>query len=384
METERDIFDPRHYDRVRLPPDRAETLPAWCFTSPEFYAREVERIFRRAWNCVGREDVVKKAGDYYAFDFTGVPVVIIRGEDGGLCAFANTCRHRGTKLLEGEGNVRAIACPYHGWTYRLDGRLSYAPDMERTQGFRESEFGLVPIRLATRLGFLFVSFDDGGPDIDSYLGDFPKLFQPWNLADMACAVRRTYDARFNWKFHLEAFVEYYHARVVHRNSLYLRRHTPNPPDRVSGEYLTISSTHEGSSAVLKGDDARIFPPIEGLPPELHGTTRFTILYPAFIFGVTNDSMWYIQHHPMAADRCRIVFGGCFPKKVTERPDYDEIAAKYTRRWNKAFEEDNDVFLRLQAGMSSPYCAPGRLSHLESLVGSIGRWVVDRVIDGANR
>jgi phenylpropionate dioxygenase-like ring-hydroxylating dioxygenase large terminal subunit len=379
-----DIFDPRHYRKARLPWDEAESLPPWCYTSARFYAREVERIFMRSWLCVGRAENVAKPGDFSAFDMAGVPVALVRGEDGALRAFANTCRHRGTKLLEGEGNCRAIACPYHGWTYALDGRLVSSPDMHRSKGFSGADYGLVPIRLESREGFLFVNFSSDGVGIDEQLGEFPELFRPWNLADMVCVHRREYDAPFNWKHHLEAFMEFYHARVVHRSSLYQRPVKPEPYREVEGEFLFCAARHEGSHGLLKDSATAPFPPIEGLPGDLHGATRWVLLFPAFVLGMSQDCMWYIEQHPQAAERTRVVFGGCFPKKTVARSDFAEKAKAYFHRWDTAVAEDNEVLARVQAGMASPFSGPGRLSHLEPLIGAIGRWLVGKVIDGRNR
>jgi choline monooxygenase len=129
------MFDPVHYAKVRLPVLQAETLPNWCYTSEAFYRREVERMFKRNWNFVGREDELPKPGDYVALDMFGEGVIILRDKSGRLRAFANTCRHRGTKLLQGRGQCPAIVCPYHSWTFALSGELVAAAGMERTEGF---------------------------------------------------------------------------------------------------------------------------------------------------------------------------------------------------------------------------------------------------------
>ena len=111
------LFDPQHYENVRLPHLEASTLLPWCYTSQDFYQREVERIFVKTWNFVGREDEIPNPGDYFTLEMFGESVIFIRNESGQVRAFANTCRHRGTCLLEGKGNCRTIICPYHAWTY---------------------------------------------------------------------------------------------------------------------------------------------------------------------------------------------------------------------------------------------------------------------------
>ena len=131
MQPPSDIFNPSHYDATRRPLLEAETLPPWCYTSEAFYQREVERIFRKVWNFVGHVSQIAAPGDYFALTFAGVPVIILRDLSGIPRGFANSCRHRGSALLEGEGNCRVIACPYHSWTYALDGALRAAPEMKR-------------------------------------------------------------------------------------------------------------------------------------------------------------------------------------------------------------------------------------------------------------
>src|SRR5689334_17767546 len=112
MTTVQNIFDPGHYAKTRLPVLDAETLPPWSYTSQQFYDREVERVFKASWNFIGREDELPKAGDYAAYDLVGEPLLIVRDRAGALRAFANSCRHRGTRLLDGTGNCRGIICPY--------------------------------------------------------------------------------------------------------------------------------------------------------------------------------------------------------------------------------------------------------------------------------
>jgi choline monooxygenase len=152
------IFAPHHYRNVRRPTLEAETLPAWSYTSREFYEREVERIFRKEWNFVGRADEIPRRGDYNVFDLVGESVIVLRDRDDRLRAFANNCRHRGTRLLDGSGNCKSIACPYHAWVYALDGSLISSLGMEETSGFDPAAFGLIETRLEEWAGFLFVNF----------------------------------------------------------------------------------------------------------------------------------------------------------------------------------------------------------------------------------
>ena len=374
-----DVFDPRHYEGLGRPPLEAATPPSWYYTGEAFHAREVERIFRRAWNCVGRLERVPRPGDYAAFDLAGVPLVVVRDRGGRVRAFANSCRHRGTILLEGAGNCRAIKCPYHGWVYGLDGALTGAPGMEDSLDFRREDWGLVPVRLETMGGFMFVNLDTDTASLEDYLGDFPETFAPWNLEDMVTVRRREFEVACNWKASAEVFMEYYHSESVHPDSLYKTKRIANPPDAVTGEYATMFSDHEGSRALIEGRGHEAFPPIATLAGRARHGTRFTLVYPSLVFGCTIDAMWFIECYPQGPGRTRYAHGACFPKAVVERPDFGELVAGYYERFDAAVNEDNMALERQHKGLSSPFAGPGRLSHLEPIVAMLGQWVTDRVI-----
>ncbi len=174
MQLPTDLFNPSHYAGVRKPLLQAETMPTWCYTSDAFYKREVERIWRKAWNFLGHVDQVARPGDYVSLEFAGVPLIIVRGKDMKIRAFANACRHRGTTLLDaGSGNCNIIVCPYHSWSYDLDGALAAAPEMQKTEGFDPAGHGLIPLRLESWGNFLFVCFDDSAPPLAHWLGGLP-------------------------------------------------------------------------------------------------------------------------------------------------------------------------------------------------------------------
>src|SRR4051812_3836890 len=136
------VLDPALYASTRRPVMNAETLPPAAYTSSDFYAREVERIFRREWNFMGRADQIPNPGDYFTAEYVGVPLLIARDRTGVVRAFSNSCRHRGSAVAEGEGTCRAFACPYHGWVYGLDGALLSSAHMQQAAGFDPQQYSL--------------------------------------------------------------------------------------------------------------------------------------------------------------------------------------------------------------------------------------------------
>ncbi|MSP83989.1 MAG: aromatic ring-hydroxylating dioxygenase subunit alpha [Alphaproteobacteria bacterium] len=371
-------FNPAHYAGVRRPLLEAETLPAWCYTSKAFYDREVERIFMRVWNFVGRADAIPRAGDYMAFDFAGVPVVLIRGKDREVRAFVNVCRHRGTKLLDGKGNATAIKCPYHSWTYAIDGTLEIAPQMEETVGFDKTAYGLKPIRLETWGGFLFIAFDDRVDGLASHLGDLPRVLESYGLDDLVCTRRKTYDLACNWKVYVENAMESYHVPTVHGGTLQKQWRDINPPIDAHGQYCGLYTRHQGSRALLAGETG--FPYIASLQGDAAAGTYYPLIYPSTMFGCTYDCVWWLELHPMGPARTKLIVGSCFPRATVARPDFDDVVARYYRRWDLSIPEDNVISERQQEGLASPFSPHGRFSYMEPLVHTIDNWVLDRVLD----
>src|SRR5262245_65808665 len=160
MTLEGNQFAADSFGKVRLPPQQAEPLPHWAYTSTTWYDREVERIFRKSWNYVGHVSQLPKPGDFFTLDVAGIPLIVIRGQDDQVRAFFNSCRHRGSKLLWGEGNCKLIRCPYHSWAYNLAGGLVATPLVDEDMEGLEGELSLHAPRPASVDGLMSVSVDD--------------------------------------------------------------------------------------------------------------------------------------------------------------------------------------------------------------------------------
>jgi len=371
------LFRPETYAGLRKPLLEASTLPPACYTSPAFYRREVQAIFMKVWNFIGRADRIPKAGDYFALEFAGVPVIVVRGQDGAVRAFANTCRHRGALLIEGEGNCRAFRCPYHSWTYDTEGALIVAPEMDQTKGFDPAEWHLTPIRLESWAGFLFLNFDEQAPPLLDYLGDLPTKLASYRFEDMACVRRKEYDLACNWKIYVENAMEAYHIATVHRSTLSRQKGKPSEPQPAGGEYCALFKEHKGSRALLAGDTG--FPEMDHLEGMAAEGSWYPLIYPSTMFGCTYDCMWWLELHPMGPERTRLIVGSAFPRSSIERPDFAEVVQRYYRRWDISIPEDNGISELQQRGLASPFARPGRLAHAEPLVHTFGNWVLDRVL-----
>ena len=373
-----EIFDPAAYANVRQPLLAAETLPTWAYTSEEFYRAEVERIFMREWNFLGHVGMLPANGDYECVNFVGVPIVLLRDGSGEVRAFANSCRHRGAKVVEGSGNCRAFKCPYHQWVYGLDGKLRGTDGMEKTENFDRSRYGLIPIRLETWQGFIFVNFDGNAAPLMDWLGDAPEVLASYRCQDMVVTRRVEFDIKCNWKLFIENAMEEYHLPGVHGATLNLKQ-MEHGIIAAEGNWDAIREEHVGTRALLEEDAHHALPRIKTLEGTAAGGTHYVVLYPSTMLGMTTDCVWWLEEHPKGPNEMKLIVGSLFPKSTTELPDFEEKVKYYYRRWDKTIREDNDISEIQHEGVSSPFAQPGRLSHLEPLVHHIANWVLDRVV-----
>ena len=194
------------------------TIPFDWYSDPAVLRLERERIFRRTWQYAGRADQVAEPGAFFTCDLAGVPIVVVRDEEGGLRAFLNVCRHRGSLVCEGEGKRASLQCPYHAWTYGLDGSLRAAPRSERVPGFDKEALGLVAVQVDAWGPFVFVNPDPEAEPLAETLGELPALVAASGVdLDSLRFLKRASGDEYaaNWKVCSENFLECYHCQVAH-------------------------------------------------------------------------------------------------------------------------------------------------------------------------
>jgi phenylpropionate dioxygenase-like ring-hydroxylating dioxygenase large terminal subunit len=192
-------------------------IPWSWYSDPVVLGLERERVFRRTWQYAGRSDQVAEPGRFFTTDAGGVPVVVVRDRDGVLRAFLNVCRHRGSLVCEGEGHRETLQCPYHAWTYDLDGALRSAPRADREPGFDRDALGLVQILIDSWGPFLFVNPDRDAAPLADTLGELPELVAGAGLEVDALRFHHRSSSEYeaNWKVCAENFLECYHCQVAH-------------------------------------------------------------------------------------------------------------------------------------------------------------------------
>ena len=362
---------------VRQPTVRAQLLPPRVYHDPAVLAYEREAWFAGGWVCVGREEDALAKGEYFLTQVTGESLIIARGEDGELRAFYNVCRHRGATLVEEPcGKLVRFQCPYHAWIYDLQGRLRPPRHTELLEDFDPAEWGLVPARLATWQGYVFVDISGEAPPLLDHLGDLPGHFERYDLAGLRRAERIEYDVAANWKAIAENYEECYHCPGVHPQ---LNRITPYN----LGEWLPGDGPWMGSWMPVVGEFETLSldggrhgrPPIAGMRPEDMKRVYYFVLWPNLLISLHPD---YLMTHwiwPAEPGRTRIVCEWSFDPATMARSDFDPSDA--VGFWDLTNRQDWHVCELQQAGTRSRAYTPGRYSGIEGSVHGFDLMVADR-------
>lgn len=369
----------RELSTVTAPIETSATLPPACYADTSVAEIERDAVFRTSWIGIGRWDQWKNSGDYSTLTIAGIPVIVLRDKSRVLKAYSNSCRHRGSLMVEGSGNAQTIVCPFHRWTYGLDGALRGAPDMPDSAVFNKCDHGLIEFRAGERDGFAFICFDDQVEDLDTWLGDFSDLHAPWNLGSMITTRRLELEVDCNWKGYLEVFNEYYHLPYVHADSINNVYARPEPPDQVSGRYASQFSATEGTGGLLEATQQYALPAIPSLEGSNKNGTRYTWLFPNMTFAASTEAIWIYETTPLETGRCRVVMTVCFPPETIVLDEFENCAKVYYDRMDAALAEDIPALARHYKGLTSPFAIQGRFcADLEPNVANFAFWYADRL------
>ena len=352
----------------------ARTLPRRVYTDPEIFALEGRALFGRMWLCVGREEDVPDVGSFLTQAIGGERILVVRGEDRALRAFYNVCRHRGTQLVEEPcGRLRgAIGCPYHAWTYALDGRLLRAPRAEA--GFRPEEFPLAQLRLETLGGFVFVNLERNAPGLGQALTDLPDLGR-YRLAELRRARTIEYTIEANWKVIAENYSECYHCPLVHPQ---LSRIS----DLTSGFARCGDSFNGGPMQLLEGfttmsmSGASSLASIPGLSGADLRLVHYYLVYPNLMLGLHPQYVLVHRAWPLAPDRTRVVCEWLFPQASLDAPGFDP--ADMVEFWDLTNRQDWLLCERVQRGAASAGYVPGPYHPSERCVHAFDKWYAEAI------
>jgi choline monooxygenase len=305
-------------------------------------------VFQASWQMVGRGDQLGEPGAFVTADVAGEPVLVVRGADSVLRAFFNVCRHHAAAVAgEACGRAQALRCPYHGWTYGLDGALKGAPEFEGVEGFDRARHGLVPMAVSEWEGFVFVRVSEQGPSLPEFLGTLASQASPLRLSRLRFFERRSYELGCNWKVFVDNYLDGgYHVPHLHKGLMSVLRYADYAIE--NGErHCLQSSPMESHAAEAETSSVRA-----------GARAHYFWLYPNFMINVYEGVMDTNLVLPLAVDRTRVVFDFFFA-------DVSEQAYPRNRKSVDVAEriqgEDVAICESVQRGLRSRAYGTGRLS-----------------------
>jgi glycine betaine catabolism A len=367
------------------PTELMRTLPASAYLSEQQFAREKERIFHREWFLAAREEALQAPGACVRLDVAGESVLIVRARTGELRGFYNVCRHRGSRLVddtdEGSVSVRlkgSIQCPYHAWTYGLDGELRSAPFLTESDGLRREQLGLHPIAVETWGGFVFVNLTPEeltpGRALRSTLADAVERTANYPLAELRTAQTIAYDVAANWKVIVENYNECYHCGPVHPELCEVvpafKRGGGRELDWVDG----IPHRDGATTFTFSGTTDRA--PFPGLSETERTRHKGELVYPNMMLSLSADHVVAFTLWPIDAGRTRIDCAFLFHPDEFAKPGFNPCDA--VEFWDLVNSQDWQICASVQRGMGSRVFEHGYYAPMEDQSLDIRRYLEEKL------
>jgi len=368
-------------DSSTLSVEAAQTLPPACYTDPEFFQFEKEALFNHEWLCVGRESWVANPGDYFTTSIVGEPVIVVRTREGELRAMSAVCQHRAMLVAEGCGNTHGFTCPYHHWSYALDGRLVGAPAMDRTIGFDKSRIRLPQFQIEVWLGFVFINFDPTAPALTPRLAEVTGAIAHWDV-ERAEGPRPQGATRyaFNWKVMFENNNDGYHANRLHKGPLHdftpsSLASFPQLPAQTAGYYRLNGTTHPDAS--FNATQKAILPIFPQLTAEDRNRMLFANIPPTLSLVLTADVVIYLILRADTAETHEMDVGLLFAPGAMRDPAFEHRLAMLNHAAGVIMSQDQHVDELVQKGLRSRFAIRGRYSWQEGAQRQFNTWLVPR-------
>jgi phenylpropionate dioxygenase-like ring-hydroxylating dioxygenase large terminal subunit len=355
---------------ARLPRREADqqedlSLPGWVYHDPEYFRVEMARLIRPSWQIVCHANEVVNPGDWRTLEILGESVLVIRGTDNEVRAFANVCRHRGSRLVDGTGGcAKRLTCPYHAWTYAADGRLIGVPMKEDYPGLDQAVLGLIPVEMEIWRGFVFVRVEGSGPGVAAMMAPFEAEIAPYRLEELEAIGRITLRPRdVNWKNVADNYSDGLHINVAH----------PGLTRLFGGDYRIEAGEHVDrmSGALVERPSANLSErAYQHYLPEGDRTWLYFKLWPNVAIDIYPDQVDFMHFVPVGPTETLIrEVSYALPDNRREMRAARYLNWRINRRVN---EEDTALIRRVQQGMASSRYAPGPLGRSEVCLRSFAR------------
>jgi Rieske 2Fe-2S family protein len=357
-------------------PEGARTLPAAYYVDDAYFRREMDALFGRMWVCAGRLEQADSAGRFFVRELLGESIIVTGAAPARVNAFYNVCRHRGTRLCTDAAGTfsGSIQCPYHAWTYDLDGRLVGAPHMEDVPHFRREDFPLHRVHADVWDGHIFLNLSTDPAPLLTQLGDLPRRFRPWRMEDLRLGHRIVYDVRANWKLVIQNYNECLHCPNLHPALNRLSHYLSGENEPLRGTYMGGRMDLRPGVQTLSMDGTCPRSILPGLGPEDARRVYYYAIFPNLLLSLHPDYMLVHTLWPIAPDRTINICEWHFLPADLTQPGFD--ASDAIEFWDMTNRQDWQVCELSQAGIGSRAYTPGPYSNREDLLYAFDRLIVE--------
>jgi phenylpropionate dioxygenase-like ring-hydroxylating dioxygenase large terminal subunit len=358
-------------------PAEATTLPPEAYGSQELFDLETERIFKAGWVPLCRVEQVAEPGSYYSIDILGLPLVVTRDRAGELHVLSRSCRHRWMDVCSGSGTARALQCPYHLWTYGLDGHLAGTPEMGGSTGFDRADYALRAYRHDVWQGFLFVNVNNAATPLAEQMAGLTSYVEPYGLGGYRTVATTDWgECPWDWKIMVDNFMECYHHMGPHRQSL-----ESEYPARLSyidqgGEHYSVMWTRQAPG--YPAEPPFLAPVAPTLREEHRRKLLIFIAYPLLQVVTGPGFMYWLKTMPVGPGRMRLQLDIAMPPAAFEDPDFEQRRKELIETITGVHREDIDVCTRVQTAIGSGATGVGRLALLEQALWEFYRYLGRRL------
>ena len=347
------------------------------FLSEELAAVELDQIFYREWSCIGREDDIPNVGDFVTFKVGDQPIIVVRLEDKSIRAMSNVCRHRMMRLVQGNGNARQFSCPYHGWTYSLDGNLVGAPHMGCNLNFSKEKFMLPTLKCETWHGWIYVSLSNDAAPIVERLKKLDTMVQPYEMEHYVTVFVEDLEWNTNWKLLCQNFMEGYHLPIAHRSTV--GRNFPVGETKFDSDGASEGFTYQ---YFLKPNDMNFgvaHPMNTRLTDNLRRSSVMPTIFPSHMYVLAPDHLWYLSLQPNGVGKVRIRYGAALAPEVMEHTeDKSNLLSQFKELLDKTQEEDRLLVENIFENIRGPMAMAGPLSWLEREVHEFTQYLARKI------
>jgi choline monooxygenase len=363
-------------ERASCPLDQAMSSPPSLYTDPAILDMEISSIFEQDWHCPGLAADIPEPGDYVTFSIGDQQVFSMRQKDGSIRSFSNVCRHRMMQLLEGRGNTKLVVCPYHAWTYSQDGSLRGAPHMDRSQSFDRKAFCLPEIRTELWNGWIYITLNNDAPSVAEQLAPMNDLVARYRMDRYVPCETQDHVWQTNWKLLTENFMEGYHLPVAHRGTLggWIGLDDTRFPAEVSPHFTWQTFTKDETATYGRAPGTNDY-----LTDEWRYTSIMPTVFPAHMYVLAPDHVWYLSLRPRGVGEVMVRFGVALaPERLEAFPNKQAALKDLITFFDHVNEEDRFVVEGIFKGAHGKLAQAGPLSWLEREIHDFQKYLAGRL------